>query len=807
MAICLILSLAFVFLAVPTVAQVPASRDQADSAVEASLASVFAGLTSSTDGWASVEGSPLLSVLDKPLDGLRGLRLPCDMTGDHRRAAWDRNLDVDLSRMDRFSFWLYVDDPTKLADYYTFYFGAGDGWYGASFSTDKGWQKILLDKSAFRSEGKPSGWDHVRSLRISAWKSKDSTTFMALSDMQAITTPVVVVTSDPPGTERQAARTQAALMLKVLERIGVGGGALTDADVETGGLVGRRVAILAYNPAMTEKELSALESFLNAGGKLIAFYMIPDRLLDALGLVPTKWQTEAYQGQFSSIRLKSDVVPGMPASVRQASWNINGVRAAGKGASIVGEWCDAKGLPTGLPALAVSDTGAFMTHVLLADDIEGKDRVMLALLGKFMPEIWENAARTALEDSACVGEFHSVAETAAFIRKSDRAPAVTSLEQAEQQLSLAQKCVEAKQYPQAVELANSGRQDLVRAYCAAQSPRSPEMRGVWCHSAFGIPGLTWDQAMAGLANNGLNTLFVNMLWGGCAFYPSKVLPVDERVKKDGDQIALCMTAARKHGIRLNIWKVDWNLATAPRDFLEKMRAAKRTQKDPEGADIDWLCPSNPANFELERNSLLEVVRKYDVDGIHFDYIRYPGREGCYCDGCRVRFQQQFGVTVANWPKDVIDGALKEKYLDFRRSNITRLVRTVSEEARKLKPQIRISAAVFADWPQCRDDVGQDWVEWVKQGYLDFVCPMDYTNRPKQLGSWVSNQLTATNHAVPVYPGIGVTLGDYNLSPDQVAHQINMTRQLGADGFVLFNYGSLLLAETLPALRDGVSRDK
>jgi len=74
MAICLILSLAFVFLAVPTVAQVPASRDQADSAVEASLASVFAGLTSSTDGWASVEGSPLLSVLDKPLDGLRDAR-------------------------------------------------------------------------------------------------------------------------------------------------------------------------------------------------------------------------------------------------------------------------------------------------------------------------------------------------------------------------------------------------------------------------------------------------------------------------------------------------------------------------------------------------------------------------------------------------------------------------------------------------------------------------------------------------------------------------------------------------------------
>ena len=41
---------------------------------------------------------------------------------------------------------------------------------------------------------------------------------------------------------------------------------------------------------------------------------------------------------------------------------------------------------------------------------------------------------------------------------------------------------------------------------------------------------------------------------------------------------------------------------------------------------------------LERDAMLEVATNYDVDGIHFDYIRYPASDHCYCDGCRTRFE-------------------------------------------------------------------------------------------------------------------------------------------------------------------------
>jgi uncharacterized lipoprotein YddW (UPF0748 family) len=165
------------------------------------------------------------------------------------------------------------------------------------------------------------------------------------------------------------------------------------------------------------------------------------------------------------------------------------------------------------------------------------------------------------------------------------------------------------------------------------------------------------------------------------------------------------------------------------------------------------------------------------------------------------------VKVADWPKQVIDGDLKAKYLEFRRQNITRLVRAVSEAARKIKPGIKISAAVFSDWPQCRDSVGQDWVSWLRQGYLDFACPMDYAESATQFDQWVGRQTSAVGHSAPLFPGIGVTLGDWTLTPDQVVRQIKVARARGAAGFTLFNLDRYVVDELLPALKAGATSVK
>jgi uncharacterized lipoprotein YddW (UPF0748 family) len=297
-----------------------------------------------------------------------------------------------------------------------------------------------------------------------------------------------------------------------------------------------------------------------------------------------------------------------------------------------------------------------------------------------------------------------------------------------------------------------------------------------------------------------------MLWGGTAYYDSSVLPVSPLVKDKGDQIALCLAACRKYGLQCHVWKVNWNMGgRAPKEFADRMTKEGRTQRNASGRPIDqWLCPSHPDNQKLEIDAMVEVATKYEVDGIHFDYIRYPGPEGCFCDGCRQRFEKSIGRKVDRWPADVQTGSLRQAWLDFRRDNITAVVAAVSQAVRAARPKVKISAAVFGNWAADRDGVGQDWKLWCDKGYLDFVCPMDYTPDSGEFESLVTRQRTWAGK-VPCYPGIGLSTwpapGDVFL----LLKQIRITRATGSGGFTIFDYGPAEAKGIVPLCGMGVTR--
>jgi uncharacterized lipoprotein YddW (UPF0748 family) len=317
--------------------------------------------------------------------------------------------------------------------------------------------------------------------------------------------------------------------------------------------------------------------------------------------------------------------------------------------------------------------------------------------------------------------------------------------------------------------------------------KSSEVRAVWNHSGTGAYPGDWERSAKLLAENGFNAVLPNMLWGGSAHYASDILPRSETFKKYGDQIEQCCAAAKKHGLEVHVWKVNFNLANAPKAFTETLRREGRTQINFEGKPLDWLCPSHAENQKLELDSMLEVVKKYPVAGLHFDYIRYPDASSCYCTGCRERFEKESGKKVENWPKDCHSAARKEEYNDWRCKQITALVAAVHDEAKKIRPEIKISAAVFGAYPDCRKSVAQDWPEWVKAGYLDFICPMNYTDNDEYFQSLVKNQLKLVDKKIPVYPGIGATATKLNLTADRVQGQIRTARELGAGGFSIFNF--------------------
>jgi uncharacterized lipoprotein YddW (UPF0748 family) len=245
---------------------------------------------------------------------------------------------------------------------------------------------------------------------------------------------------------------------------------------------------------------------------------------------------------------------------------------------------------------------------------------------------------------------------------------------------------------------------------------------------------------------------------------------------------------------------------APADFAERMKREDRTQVMFDGKPEDrWLCPSHPDNQQLEIDAMVEIAAKYDVDGIHFDYIRYPSPDGCFCPGCRARFEHVLGAKVAHWPADTRnDEAIRRKWLDFRRDNITRVVAATAEQVHKIKPNLKVSAAVFPNWTVDRDQIGQDWRLWCEKGYLDFVCPMDYTPNAVEFENQVRQQLAWAGD-VPCYPGIGLNVWGGQGGFVKLIDFIQVTRRLGTKGFCIFEYDLDKAAQVVPLCGKGVTR--
>jgi uncharacterized lipoprotein YddW (UPF0748 family) len=806
-----------------------------------------AGLTAAPcrlEDWKpNLPPAPASLAPQKTPDGQDAMAFPCRMDRLEERAWWDLAAPLRLGASGRVAMWIKATGDIQAISSSTLYFNAGAGWYGAQFGPPEGeWRRVVLDRSQFIPEGQPEGWNGIRAIRLSFWKNTPGSAVVYMGGLEALSAPVVVVRNTRAGrfVEASASRLQAAL-----KQSGIEADLLADTEVEQGALALRRLACYPNNPQVSEAEGKALETFLQKGGKILAFNSQSAVLGSRLGFTFEKALHEAYPGQFEQIDFPQKGIPGVPAQVTLAGTVIHPARPATRSARIIGEWRDQAGKKTGLPALLLSDRGAHVSASIANENSPGQTQLLRALAGKFLPDLWPRAAARALQDAAgflagappavdyaagrplLAWSGHPARAGAARPTGPPPIPTQASFERtvrqilqagghgaakpgfkpalaaARSQWEMARIAYQKGQYHEAVYKAAQARKNLLAAYALNQPAPDQEFRAVWCHSAFGVPGWSWDEALRVLKTNGFNAVFPNFLWGGVADYPSAILPVRDRVLKESDPLAACLGAARKHGLAVHAWKVNWNLSGAPEDFLTRLRAEGRLQMTSEGVEEKWLCPSHPANFRLELDSLLEVARKYEVDGLHLDYIRYPDQSKCYCPGCRRAFEKQQGSAVDQWPRAVLaGGSAYAAYQEFRRENINRLVQAVSTQARAVRPGIKISAAVFPHWHSCRESIGQDWLLWVRKGWLDFVCPMDYTASDREFQVRIQGQRDLVAGRIPLYPGIGASAP--GLPVEQVIRQVQLVRREKLPGFMLFNFDARLATQHLPALGQGAT---
>ena len=325
-------------------------------------------------------------------------------------------------------------------------------------------------------------------------------------------------------------------------------------------------------------------------------------------------------------------------------------------------------------------------------------------------------------------------------------------------------------------------------------PDNGEFRAFWCHSAYGLgSGHDWDSSIDFLARYGYNTIIVNFAWPGVAYYRSSVLPEYPRIDLEGDQLEKCLAACRKYGVACHVWKVCYNIGSREKmdEFIKKMSKEGRTQTRTDKKDgAGWLCPSDPRNIKYEIDAMVELAGKKGLAGIHFDYIRYPTDKGCYCNGCRERFELSIGQKVGKWPEELkCNSDLALLWKNWRVANITAVVSGVAKIVRPMNPKMQISAAVFSNPDKSPDMVAQDWLDWCRKGYLDFVCPMNYLNSVALQRAAVCEQLEATSGLpVKVYPGVGLSVFKKDrCDARRLSEQIAEIRACGASGFTVFNF--------------------
>ncbi len=204
----------------------------------------------------------------------------------------------------------------------------------------------------------------------------------------------------------------------------------------------------------------------------------------------------------------------------------------------------------------------------------------------------------------------------------------------------------------------------------------------------------------------------------------------------------------------------------------------------------FLSPGIPAVREYLQKVALDLVQHYQIDGIHFDYIRYPENArnlGFSHDSVSVR---RFQSTAAN-PNQL-------NWDDWQREQITQFVTEFYDAATRIKPMLKVSAAVFGRYDlspaSSFHSVFQDSRRWLTDGKMDFIVPMIYWHRAHPtapFGETVTEWIKSNQTNRFIIPGIGAYR---QLSPDwpsdEVKQQVKLIRKLQAAGMVFFSFTAM-----------------
>ena len=266
---------------------------------------------------------------------------------------------------------------------------------------------------------------------------------------------------------------------------------------------------------------------------------------------------------------------------------------------------------------------------------------------------------------------------------------------------------------------------------AASAP--PQYRALWVdafHDGMKSPAQV-EKLVADTKRANLNTLIVQVRKRGDAYFNHSIEPRATDISGPSDFDPLEYLLRLAHGSTPRIEVHAWVNVY----FAGETSLVYTTQGDQwgtranDGASSGFLDPGVPEVGIYLQRIFVDLARNYDIDGLHLDYVRYPGVTWGYSPSAIGLYMLQTGATRTPGPAD-------PNWQAWRRARVTGFVRDLSHELKQEKPSLKLSGALIcygggpadaAGWiyTSAYSSVFQDWRNWLIKGYLDFGVTMNY----------------------------------------------------------------------------------
>ncbi len=295
--------------------------------------------------------------------------------------------------------------------------------------------------------------------------------------------------------------------------------------------------------------------------------------------------------------------------------------------------------------------------------------------------------------------------------------------------------------------------------------------------------------------NNINAIIFQVSPSADAFYPSKILPWSQWLmgksgdapNSDFDPVAFLVDECHKRNIEFHAWFNPYRVKVKLETTMSIHHASNR-HKDlmlTYGNKM-YFDPGYEKTRQIVTAAVMELVHKYDVDGVHFDDYFYPYKIA----------GEEFPDTLSF--ETEARGFAKNQKEDWRRENVDLIIEMLHDSIKAAKPWIKFGISPFGVWRNRTedasgsdtkagvtnyDDLYADVMLWLQKGWIDYIMPQVYWERGKQNADFdkIVDWWSKNNYEKPVYIGHGIYKTDKNSTTEawrnvsEIPSQIQLVR--------------------------------